>query len=172
MQLYFSHTELCIDPDAGLPLDVADRMLKYHIWEMNPIRQALDAPIWASQNSGFRHKDWERQRNRAPDNPFNSRSEWSRHTFEPTESSKDPDGKGAVDWTTRRQLILNLAELLLMTNYSRICYYPDTDDDDIDDRFFHCDYGFEDRGRRLFVNESGWVQKSEREWLKSISNGR
>lgn len=162
--LHFTISELLIDPDAGLPVTVADKLLQYHIWEMNPIRIRLGAPIWASGDSGYRHKGWERSRNRAPDDPKNNRKSWSRHTFTKLEG-KDPDGLGAIDWTTKENYMTQLGKLLLITNYSRVCLYPD-------DGFYHCDYGWRERGQILFINDGGWVQKSEREWLKIINNGR
>lgn len=172
IELHFTIGELVIDHNAKLPVHVANKLLRWHIAPMNPIRDALGAPIWASGQSGYRHKGWERSRNRAPDDPRNNRSSWSRHTFDPLEG-KDPDGLGAIDWTTKRHLIYSLAMLLIRESpYSRICYYPDTDNDDKDDRFFHCDYGYRERGQTLFVNDGGWKQKTESEFLNIISNGR
>lgn len=162
--LHFTISELIIDPEAGLPIDVADKLLKYHIWEMNPIRIEIGAPIWASDSSGYRHKGWERQRNRAPDDPRNNRDSWSRHTFTPLEG-KDPDGLGAVDWTTKPKLITQLGTQLLHTEYSRIAFYPD-------ELFFHCDYGWRGRGQTLFLNDGGWEKKTKSEFLNIISNGK
>jgi len=31
-----------------VPQDVADKLLQHHIWEMNPVREAIDAAILAS----------------------------------------------------------------------------------------------------------------------------
>ena len=125
-KLYFTVSELCI-VSRDVPLDVADKLLKYHIWPMNEIRKELGTPIWASESSGYRPKWYEKQR---------GRSGKSQHCFE---------GKGAVDWTAYR--ITELLKLLLdKSPYTRICYYPNN-------RFIHCDYKATD-GRWFYTCES------------------
>lgn len=162
MTLHFSISELCIDEDAPLPLHVADKLLAFHIAPINPIRISLGVPVWASDRSGYRHKGWERSHNRAPNDPRTGRTQWSRHTFDPL-AGKDPEGKGAVDWTTNPAYLPELGKKLLReSKYSRICWYPDQ-------LFYHCDYGFEDRGKSVFINDGGWQQKSESEWLNIIA---
>lgn len=122
-RLYFSISELCITPNK-IPLHVANKLLKYHIWPMQDIRKMLNKPIWASQSSGYRPRQYEIDRGRSGN---------SQHVF---------SGKGAVDWTCED--VDDLVELLLEhSRYSRICWYPNN-------RFIHCDYKNEDKGRYYY----------------------
>ena len=108
-----------------MPQDVADKLLQHHIWEMNPVREAIDAAILASDNSGYRPKHYEKSRGRSGN---------SQHCFE---------GKGAVDWTTRGDIKDLLKLIMKMTGYTRICYYPNN-------KFIHCDYKHEGPDRQYF----------------------
>jgi hypothetical protein len=131
---YFTISEFCITSDA-IPQSIADKLLGYHITPMNKVRGELGEAIFVSKKSGWRPKQYELD---------NGRSGRSEHTFLP--SDKDPLGRGAVDYTANR--IDDLLELIIKhTDYTRICYYPNN-------KFVHCDYGFEERGRRLFKSQS------------------
>lgn len=131
---HFKLSEFCITNDP-IPQEIADKILLFHIVPMNKVREELDDAIKVSKKSGWRPKQYELDKGRS------GRSE---HTFLP--SAKDPDGRGAADYTANR--IDDLLELIIKkTDYTRICYYPNN-------KFIHCDYGFEERGRRLFKAQS------------------
>lgn len=118
MKINFSISEFVIAESEIKPvsLEIADKILKYHIAPMQTLRNALKAQIWASKKSGYRSVNWE---------IAHERSGCSEHCFK---------GKGAVDWTTKKKKIFNLGLLLADSGvYNRICYYPNKN-------FFHCDY--------------------------------
>ena len=130
--LYIDISELVIDPDAPLPLGVADKLLKYHIWPVNKIRQKLGVPVTASLNSGYRSIEWEKAHGRSGN---------SQHTFQ---------DKGAVDWTSED---LDALERLLIsdTNYTRITRYSG---------FIHCDFKETSNGKRQYFtsgSNSMWI---------------
>jgi hypothetical protein len=127
MKNYFTIRELCITGDT-VPVNIADKLIKYHILPMNSVREELGIPITASQKSGYRPAWWEIAHNRSGD---------SQHTFE---------GKGAVDWTCKdfSENKDKLLELIIQnTEYKRVAVY---------NTFIHCDYKGE--GRKLFKSGS------------------
>jgi uncharacterized protein YcbK (DUF882 family) len=128
-KLYFDLSELCITK-TDIPQDVADKLLEYHIWVMQRVREKFGAPIYASHASGWRPEWYEKQR---------GRSGKSQHCFK-------ADSKGAVDWTAKNLKKL-LEHIIEMTPYSRICYYPRN-------HFIHCDYKYEEKGRFLYICDS------------------
>lgn len=143
MKLYFTTDELCIT-DTPLPLHVADKLWRHHIWVMNPIRKKLGAPITASEKSGYRPYDWEIAR---------GRSGKSQHTFGELPHGQNDDVLGAVDWTTLDKSKLDALEKLLISDspYTRIARYK---------TFIHCDYKPTSSGKRqLFTSgsDSRWV---------------
>lgn len=108
----------------SIPEDIADKILKWHITPMIPVRVEIGTTVWASQSSGYRSTYWEKSRGRSGN---------SQHTFK---------GKGAVDWTCYNFTINKdvLLELIIKyTNYSRIAVY---------DNFIHCDYKVTSSGKR------------------------
>lgn len=140
--LPFLISEFCIT-GTDIPIEIADKILKYHIKPIVPIREELNAPMWPSDNSAYRPVFWEESRNR---------SGKSQHCF---------IGKGAVDWTTNPDKLLELLELLKKHSpYLRICYYPN-------DGFIHCDYkDVTGRGdRRFYTAES---QTSKWKFIKTL----
>lgn len=158
-KLYIKPSELIYDHDGGLPTDVADKMLEFHIMPVNQIRIDAGYPITASKRSGYRSKEHEAKKGRtpAPDR------DWSRHTYMPIKIH-DPFGKGATDWRTSN--LRNMKDfggrLISGTQYARICYYPNHN-------FFHCDYKFETRGQRLFIaGADGWTQVDRTGFINSI----
>lgn len=160
MKLYIKPSELIFDHSAGLPADVADRMLEFHILPVNRIRRIAGYGITASQNSGYRTKQHEISKGRQPKN---QNEDWSRHTYQP-HPEFDPEGKGATDW--RPVDLSNMSDfawrMVEMTNYSRLCYYPDQN-------FIHSDFKHESRGRRLFIASSGgWKQTDKDGFFNAI----
>lgn len=116
MKNYFTFQEMCIVPTMDIPQDIATKLLR-HILTMNPVREALEAPIWPSEKSGWRPYDYELKKDR---------SGKSQHTFLYSD--------GAVDWTCEKNKIKSLLQFIVeMTDYTRIAYYPNQN-------FIHCDY--------------------------------
>lgn len=123
-KLYFKISELCII-DGDIPLEIANKLLTHHIWPMNAVRHELGSSITASQRSGYRPKEYEEDRNRSGN---------SQHCF---------IDEGAVDWATSGDIKKMIELIMKVTDYTRICYYPNNG-------FVHCDYAHADRGRRYF----------------------
>lgn len=112
---YFTFEELVIT-GTRLPIQVATKLLEYHITPMNKVRRELGIPITASLKSGYRTVKWEKAHGRNGN---------SQHTFK---------GKGAVDWTcedfeNNKTKLLNL--IINNTGYTRMAIYKG---------FIHCDY--------------------------------
>lgn len=101
--------------NTDIPLIVADKLIRYHIAPMTPVRAELGAPVTASQRSGYRPRWYELQKGRSGN---------SQHCF---------NDKGAIDWTTGGDINELLALIIKYTDYTRICYYPNN-------KFIHCDY--------------------------------
>lgn len=155
MEIFVFPSELIIRPEEPVPVYIQDKILKYHINPVNRIRQLLGVPVWASKNSGYRSKAFERERGRDPE--ASSRKDWSRHTFEPCPD--DVKGKGAVDWTTRGENIVDFAlALYCMTDYMRLAWYGS---------FIHADYK---GGERQLVIGDGWQIVSLTEWIQQIES--
>ena len=101
-------------PRFILPDDVKEKIEKYHIPELNRIREELnkDVPkekevgIIISKHSGYRPRHWE---------IYKGRSGNSQHCF---------TGKGAVDITCRLDMFPRLWELMRESAYTRVCLYP------------------------------------------------
>lgn len=134
MKLYFDISEFNRTGEP-IPERVADAILHYHIVPMSVVREELGAAIEVSRRSGHRPEEYELQKGRSGN---------STHTFKVT--TKDPEGKGASDYTANDiECLLDL--MIKHTGYTRICYYPNN-------KFIHTDYGFPERGRRLFTAQS------------------
>lgn len=115
MKLYFEFKELVITGDS-LPIDVAEKLLTYHIIPVSKVREELGVSMTASQKSGYRPYEWEKSHGRSGN---------SEHVFR---------GKGAIDWTCKnfssnKQQLLEL--LVKHTEYTRFAVY---------NSFIHCDY--------------------------------
>lgn len=153
MNNYFTVSELCIDQDAKVPQDIADKILLHHILVMNPVRHELGEAIFASENSGWRPLQWELAR---------GRSGGSQHTFK---------FKGAVDWTIggveKTETdgdFQKLFELICeMTPYTRIAVYPQDEG-----CFIHCDYAAEKRQLFLSDSRSNWELVTYEEIIAAI----
>ena len=99
-----------------IPEDIADKILEYHIVPMQMVRIIMGIPMWPSQKSGYRSKEWELSKGRSGN---------SQHTFQ---------GLGATDWTCRdfpNNKEEFLKEIRENTDYTRMAIY---------DTFIHCDY--------------------------------
>lgn len=137
MKIYFDFDELVITGDS-VPLDVATKLMNYHIIPMSRVRNALGLPITASQKSGYRPYEWEISRGRSGD---------SQHVFKT---------KGAVDWTCRnfkanKQKLLTL--IIEHTDYTRMAVY---------NSFIHCDHKETKNGlREIYTStpSSKWTLK-------------
>lgn len=133
MNVPFTTEELCIEYGEDIPQHIATKLWKYHIIPMLVVRAILDSAITASQNSGYRPKMWELRQGRSGN---------SEHVF---------NGKGAVDWTCKKELLPELLRLIIQyTDYTRIAVY---------DTFIHCDYKAEDGNRYIFDStpKSEWT---------------
>lgn len=141
MRLNFTIFELSITDDA-IPIEVADKLLKFHMLPMQRVRNSMKIKIWASQRSGYRPAWWEKRQRRSGN---------SQHTFK---------GKGAVDWTCEdfeQNKNAFLKYIISHTNYKRIAVY---------NSFIHCDYKPTKSGKReLYTSNS----KSEWTFEKLIS---
>tara|TARA_R110001592_G_scaffold68626_1_gene210257 strand:+ start:15870 stop:16313 length:444 start_codon:yes stop_codon:yes gene_type:complete len=116
---------------AVIPKRVQQSIQKNHIAVMNPVRDELGAVITVSKKSGWRPEEYEKRKKRSGN---------STHTFKI--QAKDPEGKGAADYTADD--IERLLQLMIdKTGFNRICYYPNN-------KFIHADYAYPERGRRLF----------------------
>lgn len=132
MENYFKVSEFCIS-DEPVPLDIADKILKFHIVPLNKVREDLGFAIWPSQRSGYRPVWWEKKKGREGN---------SQHTFK---------GNGAVDLTCKdfadnKWLLLDA--LIRLTDYTRLAIYP---------TFIHVDYGSMER----WVYDENWVKQYE-----------
>jgi hypothetical protein len=139
MKIPFKISEFVITGHS-IPTVVADKILKYHITPMVPIRHRLATPITASKNSGYR-PDWYEKKMK--------RSGKSQHCF---------IEKGAVDWTCSKERIEDLLkELKTNSPYTRVSYYPNNG-------FIHCDYKPTPDGKRHYYEcdspTSKWVFKN------------
>lgn len=150
-RLYFDISEFVRRPDMGLPVEVADRIARHHLWPMNPVRAELGAPVSVSLKSGYRPVKHETERGRSGE---------SEHTFR--DDVAGSRGWGAADYTTRADKMGELARLLVeMTEYTRIVIYPDNG-------FIHCDYKFAERGRRTFIGSAhGWNEVETDQFIKA-----
>jgi hypothetical protein len=126
---YFSLAEFLIEPDKPTPLDVLEKIFRYHIVPLNPIRHELKMPIHVSKNSGYRSVEYERLKGRSGN---------SEHTF------KD---MGAVDLTCAdMNALFNL--LVKFSPYRRIAIYKEQN-------FVHCDY--KGTAKQIYINTAnGW----------------
>lgn len=133
---YFHITEFIINPamrvpEAAIPVHVADKIINHHLPILNNLRAAFGSPVIVSEYSGYRPVSWEKDHGRSGE---------SEHTFK---------GKGAVDITVRNR-VNNFHELLMRSDYNRICWYPDKG-------FWHCDFARTDNEKLYFENRSdGW----------------
>lgn len=143
MKLNFTLSEFCLDAKK-VPVLVADKLLKYHILPMQPIRNRLNLSITASQKSGYRSRAHELNRGRSGN---------SQHTFgEKADGSFSDNAKGAVDWTCSDLDALEF-ELINNSNYTRIARYKN---------FIHCDYKATRSGKRELYSsdsKSNWTFK-------------
>jgi hypothetical protein len=137
MNIHFKYEELVITGNS-VPLDVATKLMNYHIIPVSRVREALGLPMTASLKSGYRPHEWEISHGRDGN---------SQHTF---------TGKGAIDWTCKyfvknKQTLLAL--ILEHTDYTRMAVY---------NSFIHCDYKPTSTGNREIYTstpDSKWTLK-------------
>lgn len=109
-----------------IPEDVADKILLYHIPELNLLAQTLPFEIMISAKSGYRSVQWEKSKGRSGN---------SQHCFK---------GNGAVDLTCEdfdRNLEGLLEGIVNCTDYTRIAVY---------NSFVHLDFGHAPYNRWVF----------------------
>ena len=118
----FSISEFIIDKKpTNVDICVADKILRYHIAILQPIRNLLGCSIIVNENSGYRSYEWELD---------HDREGTSQHVFL---------GKGAVDLRCNDKFKTELLwEELKKSSYKRICYYPGNG-------FIHCDHKGNDK---------------------------
>ena len=138
MELKFKISDFNISGEP-IPEDVADKILVHHILDMQKVRAILNIPIWPSEKSGYRSKEWEIAR---------GRSGTSQHTF---------TGLGATDWTCED--FSNTGTTLLEsikknTAYTRMAVYS---------TFIHCDYKPTASGKRQIFDSNASSQWTIRE---------
>ena len=127
MKLDFTISEFNITGQP-VPQEIADAILEYHILVMQPIRNAINAPIHVSLRSGYRPVWYEKEQ---------GRTGRSQHTY--------ANGKGATDWAAKD--LDALQDLMLKhTPYTRICRYP---------TFIHADYKEIEGPRQYFRSDGG-----------------
>lgn len=147
-RLWFSISDLNIS-GSEIPENVADKMLKWHIFPMSIVREDLGIKIWASKKSGWRPFWWERKNGRNGD---------SQHVFK-------LESKGAVDWTCenfKKNKYRLLNSMINNTEYKRFCIY---------ETFIHADYKDTHNGKRLlFEYESNDDGKWKWNFIKFIKN--
>ena len=124
MKNYFNLDEFH-KPSIALPDDVKEKIEKYHIPELNRIREELGCPIIISRHSGYRPYEYEISR---------GRSGKSEHCYR---------RNGAVDITCKEDKFSELWELMKKSKYTRVCLYPNN-------RFIHCDFKLR-KGKQLFM---------------------
>lgn len=136
MSVYFKLKDFIIEDSDQISVEVADKIYKYHINPIIPIREKMKLPIWASQNSSYRPEEYEKKK---------GRSGKSQHCFVL---------KGATDWTcsnfrTNKDILLE--EMIQQTDYTRFAVYYG---------FIHADYKETKSGKReLFESgpDSKWI---------------
>lgn len=130
---YFSVSEFCITGEVP-PKDIFDAIIRFHINEINPVREALGKPVSVSRRSGYRPRWYEESK---------KRSGTSQHSYEDIYE----DGKrGATDYTASD--IHALVDLIFKkTSYRRVCFYPN-------DEFVHCDHKGTGSRREYYECES------------------
>jgi hypothetical protein len=122
MNNYFSISEFIVDPELDdIPIHVADKIQRYHLPIINPIRHRFGSPIYVSEKSGYRPKQWEID---------NGRPGTSQHTFGDNQPLTD-EWWGAVDYTCSD--LEWLFGQLKKSAYKRVCIYRDKG-------FIHCDH--------------------------------
>lgn len=127
----FKIDEFLIEPSSVIDVHIADKIYKWHIIPMIKVRKKLGIPIYPSQHSSYRSKEYELRKGRSGD---------SEHTF---------IKKGATDWTCqdfKKNKDDLLKEMILNTPYTRFAVY---------DTFIHADYkDTADSTRQLFTSGS------------------
>lgn len=142
--------------DMPVPLEVVDKIQKWHAMPMCYVREVLGSPVFVSQASGFRPVEHEKER---------GRNGLSEHTFNANPSRQSP-GYGAADYRCEESKMLELAKLIKqLTPYHRLCFYPD-----VLTPFIHADYRFYGlRDRTYFISMAGeWKSVTWERFLDEI----
>ena len=133
---YLKISDFCITPNP-IPQEIADKILAFHIIPLCHVQCNYNHDIMVSEKSGYRPFTYEKSKGRAGT---------SEHCFQ---------GKGAVDITSDGNLETLLSDLFTLTDYTRICYYPDKG-------FIHCDYKDKKRSYWEADKNGKWV------WVKYL----
>ena len=128
-------SDLCIE-NKPISLDVADKILEFHIRPMENVQKKHNGEITCSRRSGYRSPEYE---------ILKGRSGTGQHTF---------TGRGAVDWITSGDLNELLDEMIQETGYTRICIYKES-------LFIHADYKKEDGHKHIYCYD-----KKIKDWTK------
>ena len=125
-----------------MPIEIADKILEYHIRPMEDVQKVHDGDITVSERSCYRPQVYEIKK---------GRSGKGEHCF---------IGKGATDWTTTGDLNDFLEQVIQKTEYTRICIYKEN-------HFLHCDYKKDDGNVHIYKNTKITEGGKERwEWVK------
>lgn len=135
MNINFDISDFVID-GKPVPVEIADKILHYHIIPLQAVREAVGKPIWPSQKSGYRSLEWEKA---------HGRSGKSQHCFL---------GKGAVDLTYNGNIDVLLEAVIEHTDYTRMAVYYDNNT-----QFIHLDYKAQDGKRYVYSStvHSRWT---------------
>lgn len=131
---YFNTSEFVIDPQLRA---ILGKIEQYHIKIINPIRERFGNPIFVSENSGYRSKQWE---------IANDRDGNSQHTFGDGQEFPE-DWWGAADYTCSD--LEWLFEELSKSPYKRVCIYRHKG-------FIHCDHKGSERVRFEADKQDKW----------------
>ena len=142
MKNYFKITDFIIDQSYKVPLKVIDDIYRFHLFQINKVRNIINKPIIVSKNSCYRPHQYEIDKGRSGN---------SQHTFRDITNGK----RGAADYTCE-DLEALLNGLIKHSKYMRICVYPKNN-------FIHCDYA--SNQRQLFYDYgNGW------EFIRNLKN--
>jgi len=127
----------------NVPIEIADKILEYHIKPMEHVQKYHEGDITCSQRSGYRPPIYEKKK---------GRSTTGQHCF---------IEKGATDWTTNGDLNDLLDMIIENTDYTRLTIY-------IESNFIHSDYKKTDGYVHLYkysVEQRDWI-KYDKQRLK------
>lgn len=147
-------SEYIIRPDLPVPVDVMDKIYEYHAVPVSRVREEMKAPVFVSQNSGYRPEQHEISK---------GRSLTSEHMFKPIDRPGS-EGYGAADYTADSDDMGSFLRLMAeLTDYTRLCLYPN-----VSTPFFHCDYRYFGSETTFFISRRNSWHASSLEEILSI----
>lgn len=153
MNQYITLSEYIISPNHPVSVEVADKILRYHLFPMNRLRNQLGFPIIVSAKSGYRHPEYERMKGRKD----------STHEFREIDYRDDP-GYGAADYRVAPAQWVIFGNTLVKDGlYNRLIFYPNATTP-----FVHGDYRFLREGRFFYIMHNEIQRVSQDEFLQAI----